>query len=60
MNRQKDQPSPQHGDFYESRRDSEETHEHQGGKVSPAQIEENAQPGGAKRLSYFRDRDYKP
>jgi hypothetical protein len=50
----------------------------QGGKVSPAQIEENVQPGapsatggdasprnvstrtgGAKRGSYFRDRDYK-
>ena len=79
VNRQKGQPSPQHSDFYESRRDSERTHEHQGGKVSPAQMEENAQPGGpseaggdapprnvstqaggAKRLSYFRDRDYKP
>ncbi|HKS23153.1 MAG TPA: hypothetical protein VJZ76_10175 [Thermoanaerobaculia bacterium] len=79
VNRQKGHPSAQHGDFYESRRDSEETHEHQGGKVSPEQIEENAQPGGqpdaggdvpprnvsteaggAKRLSYFRDRDYKP
>ena len=78
VNRLKGHPSSQHGDFYESRVEEEREHPDQGGKVSPAQIEENVQPGGraetdgdapprnvatayggAKRHSYFRDRDYK-
>jgi hypothetical protein len=78
VNRLRGHPSSQHGDFYESRHDAERSAPEQGGKVSPAQIEENVQPdapsatdgdasprnvstraGGAKRGSYFRDRDYK-
>jgi hypothetical protein len=78
VNRLKGHPSSQHGDFYESRRDAEDSAPDQGGKISPEQIEENVQPGGrsetggdapprnvstqaagAKRGSYFRDRDYK-
>lgn len=68
-------PNSQHGDFYESRRDAEQSGEDQGGKVSgvdrdpagaaPA-VEANDQPsrkvsgedGGAKRDSFFKDRDY--
>lgn len=78
VNRQKGPPNSQHSDFYESRRESEESAPHQGGHVSPEQIEENrqasgaaleeggeepvqkvsTQPGGAKRDSYFKRRDY--
>lgn len=39
-------PNSQHGDFYESRRDSEQSGQHQGGKVSGEQRADNAQPGG--------------
>jgi hypothetical protein len=39
-------PNSQHGDFYESRHDSERSGEHQGGKVSGEQLAENAQPPG--------------
>lgn len=77
VNRLKGSPNSQHGDFYEPRRESEESGDHQGGDVSPAQLAENAepvgpatevsqpqarvstQPQGAKRGSFFRDRDYK-
>ncbi|HWS72241.1 MAG TPA: hypothetical protein VN605_09005 [Thermoanaerobaculia bacterium] len=41
-------PNSQHGDFYESRRDSEESGEHQGGKVSGQQRADNARPGGGQ------------
>jgi hypothetical protein len=41
-------PNSQHGDFYESRRDSETTGEHQGGKVSGEQLAENTPATGAK------------
>ncbi|HKO58350.1 MAG TPA: hypothetical protein VJ276_20970 [Thermoanaerobaculia bacterium] len=37
VNRQKGNPNSQHSDFYESRRDSEESGEHQGGHVSDYQ-----------------------
>jgi hypothetical protein len=47
VNRLKGGPSSQHGDFYDSRRESETNAPEQGGKVSPEQIEENAQPGTA-------------
>jgi hypothetical protein len=40
-------PNSQHGDFYESRRDSEGSGEHQGGKVSGEQLADNAGPAGA-------------
>ena len=43
VNRLKGHPSSQHGDFYESRRDSERSAPDQGGKVSPRQVEENVQ-----------------
>ena len=78
VNRLKGHPNSQHGDFYESRHDSERSPGDQGGKMSPSQVEENVQPsgpsdsggdapprnvsmraGGAKRMSYFKDRDYK-
>jgi len=74
VNRQKGNPNSQHGDFYESRRDSEGNAPHQGGH---APAESNAadtgaareddvapppkvtdQEGGAKRESYFKKRDY--
>lgn len=69
-------PNSQHGDFYESRHDSGQSGEHQGGKVSGvdadaaapagAAVESEEQPGrnvrgdegGAKRDSFFKDRDY--
>ncbi|HUP46117.1 MAG TPA: hypothetical protein VM779_11460 [Thermoanaerobaculia bacterium] len=41
VNRQKGKPDPQHGDFYESRRDAEESGPDQGGHVSDEQMEEN-------------------
>jgi hypothetical protein len=44
VNRQKGNPNSQHGDFYESRRDGEESAPHQGGHVSDVQMSENAQP----------------
>lgn len=78
VNRQKDLPGSQHADFYESRRESEESAPEQGGQVSGIQLAENDQvvgparisdvqpsgrvataDGGAKRGSYFKDRDYK-
>ena len=79
VNRQKGHPHPDsaHGDFYESRRDSEDSAPHQGGEVSPVQLAENSGPGGlagptdepqsgvtdqtagARRGSWFRDRDYR-
>src|SRR6478672_5597154 len=47
VNRLKGHPNSQHGDFYESRHDSERSAPEQGGKVSPQQIEENVQPADA-------------
>ena len=48
VNRLKGRPNSQHGDFYESRHDSERSGPDQGGKVSPVQIEENRQPSGGR------------
>lgn len=72
----KNEPAPEHREFYDERRDSETNAPGQGGQVSPHQYAENAQPAGpttgehapttgvsteesgAKRGSYFKDRDY--
>jgi hypothetical protein len=46
VNDQKAVPPPQHEDFYDERRESETTHEDQGGKISPVQAAETTvQPG---------------
>ena len=71
VNRLKGHPYSQHGDFYESRSDAggkvspEQIEEN----VQPADAGEldseaqprnvSTQPAGAKRGSYFRERDYK-
>jgi hypothetical protein len=47
VNRQKGKPNSQHADFYSDRRESETNGPDQGGKVSPRQAAENAQPEGA-------------
>ena len=44
VNQQKRAPNSQHGDFYESRHESEESAPDQGGKVSNEQLAENGQP----------------
>ena len=44
VNRQKSEHPPQHDDFYDSRRSSEESGEHRGGHVSDEQLAENDQP----------------
>ena len=44
VNDQKSEHPPQHEDFYDSRRGSEESSEHQGGHVSDEQLAENDQP----------------
>ena len=46
VNQQKRAPNSQHGDFYESRRDSEGSAPDQGGKVSDEQLAENGQASG--------------
>jgi hypothetical protein len=46
VNEQKSTPAPEHREFYDDRRESETTHEHQGGKTSPQQLAENAQASG--------------
>lgn len=68
-------PPASQAEFYEERRDSEESAPHQGGEVSPEQLAETANasetegerspapitqtPGGAKRGGYFKERDYR-
>lgn len=68
-------PPASQADFYDDRRDSEESNAHQGGDVSPEQLAETANasaaegerspapitqtPGGAKRGGYFKERDYR-
>lgn len=74
VNRQKGAPNSQHSDFYREQRENDDSAAHQGGHVSPVQAAESAMPGGepqdtghktsvkesgAKRGSYFKDRDYK-
>ncbi len=51
VNHQKGNPNSQHGDFYESRHDSEasNSHDDQGGKVSDRQLAENAELSGRGR-----------
>jgi hypothetical protein len=44
-------PSTQHGDFYESRIEGEESNGAQGGKVSGVQLAENANPGQQSQTS---------
>ena len=51
VNKQKGSPSPQHDDFYESRRDSETSKTDQGGQVSDEQLAENANLSGRGRES---------
>jgi hypothetical protein len=43
VNPQKSTPPPEHQDFYDSRRESEESAQHQGGRTSPVQLAENAE-----------------
>ena len=75
VNDPKSEPEPEHREFYDERRDSEESAPSQGGRISPVQLSENSEPrgrgeeraspspgvstheGGAKRGSYFKDRD---
>ena len=47
VNRTKGHPNTQNGDFYESRHDSEQSQGDQGGKVSDAQLADNAQNADA-------------
>lgn len=46
VNDQKGEPAPEHREFYDDRRESETTGEHQGGKTSAVQLAENVQPAG--------------
>src|SRR5436190_24390781 len=46
VNRLKGNANSQHSDFYESRRESEESAPGQGGQVSPEQIAENREQSG--------------
>jgi hypothetical protein len=46
VNRQKGNPNSQHGDFYQSRRDSEGSAEDQGGQISDEQLAENVEAQG--------------
>ena len=69
VNRLRGNANSQHSDFYESRRESEESAPDQGGHVSPEQIAENREQAGRaleegeptqklKRGSWFKKRDY--
>ncbi|HET7434630.1 MAG TPA: hypothetical protein VFN10_07965 [Thermoanaerobaculia bacterium] len=46
VNDQKSAPSPEHRDFYDERREAEESDGHQGGHTSPFQVAESQQPSG--------------
>ncbi|HEY0371860.1 MAG TPA: hypothetical protein VGD79_07645 [Thermoanaerobaculia bacterium] len=46
VNDQKSAPPPEHREFYDERRESETTHEHQGGHTSDVQRAESAEPAG--------------
>lgn len=46
VNRLKGNPNSQHGDFYRSRRESEQNGPDQGGHVSEQQVAESRQPTG--------------
>lgn len=45
VNDQASAPAPEHRDFYDERRESETTHEAQGGLTSPFQLAENEEAG---------------
>lgn len=47
VNDPKAAPSPKHEAFYDDRRDAESSGDHQGGHVSPVQLEESASPVAA-------------
>ncbi|HEX2062028.1 MAG TPA: hypothetical protein VHK90_14900 [Thermoanaerobaculia bacterium] len=47
VNDPKGAPAPEHREFYDERRESETTHEHQGGRTSDVQLSENQEPMGA-------------
>jgi len=49
VNDPKSEPAPEHREFYDDRRESETTDDHQGGKTSPVQLAENAEPMGRSR-----------
>lgn len=51
VNRQKSEPAPEHSDFYDERRESETSHEHQGGKTSDVQLAESDTPQGGGATS---------
>jgi hypothetical protein len=44
VNRQKSEPPPEHQEFYDERRESEENRDVQGGQTSPVQLADSAQP----------------
>ena len=46
VNPQKSEPAPEHREFYDDRRESETSEEHQGGRTSDFQLAENAQAQG--------------
>jgi hypothetical protein len=47
VNDQAGEPAPEHADFYDDRRESEESTSYQGGKVSPVQRAEAVAPQSA-------------
>ena len=46
VNDQDAAPAPEHREFYDERREAEESRGVQGGLTSPVQLAENVQPGG--------------
>jgi hypothetical protein len=46
VNDQASAPAPEHREFYDERREGEESEGAQGGKTSPVQLAENAQAAG--------------
>ena len=57
VNRLKGNPNSQHSDFYQSRREDEEKNDSSYVEDEPSQ-KINDEPGGAKRDSFFKRRDY--
>ena len=45
VNHPKNEPAPEHAEFYDSSREAEPQSNDQGGKVSPQQLADNAQAG---------------
>lgn len=46
VNDPKAAPAPEHREFYDDRRETETTHEHQGGRTSDVQLAESQEPAG--------------